>query len=202
MRYSKRYIVMTIILFLAVIIKFNGIGNKNEEVEAFRGAQLERTIWNPLIAESVNEQLLSVLVDNKEMTNLDNGIYMDQNLNIMVPASTLRDSFNCSAHVYDESELLIEKRSDEITFQLNNPEVSINDEKEEISSPMTYRNGEYYVPMETVADKLNFNYNWNIEENKAVAVNNAEEASILPPQYDLRDKTRFEKDDNNVQTEQ
>lgn len=190
MRYSKRYIVMTIILFLAVIIKFNGIGNKNEEVEAFRGAQLERTIWNPLIAESVNEQLLSVLVDNKEMTNLDNGIYMDQNLNIMVPASTLRDSFNCSTHVYDESELLIEKRSDEITFQLNNPEVSINDEKEEISSPMTYRNGEYYVPMETVADKLNFNYNWNIEENKAVAVNNAEEASILPPQYDLRDKGR------------
>lgn len=190
MRYSKRYVVMTIILFLAVVIKFNGIGSKSEEVEAFRGAQLESTIWNPLIAESVNEQLLSVLVDNKEMTNKDSGIYMDQNLNIMVPASTLRDSFNCSAHVYEDAELLIEKRSDEITFQLDNPEVSINNEKEAISSSMTYKDGEYYVPIETVADKLNFNYHWNISENQAVAVNNAEETSILPPRYDLREKKR------------
>lgn len=190
MRYSKRYIAMTIILLLAVVIKFNGIGSKSEEVEAFRGARLESAIWNPLIAESVNEQLLSVLVDNKEMTNLNNGIYMDENLNIMVPASALRDSFNCSSHVYEENELLIEKRSDEITFQLDNPEVSINSEKESISSPMTYKDGEYYVPIETVADKLNFNYNWNIDENQAVAVNNAEETSILPPQYDLREKKR------------
>lgn len=181
---------MTIILLLAVVIKFNGIGSKSEEVEAFRGARLESAIWNPLIAESVNEQLLFVLVDNKEMTNLNNGIYMDENLNIMVPVSALRDSFNCSAHVYEEQELLIEKRSDEITFQLDNSEVSINNEKEEISAPMTYKDGEYYVPIETVADKLNFNYNWNIEENQAVAINNAEETSILPPQYDLRRKKR------------
>lgn len=181
---------MTIILLLAVVIKFNGIGSKNEEVEAFRGARLESAIWNPLIAESVNEQLLSVLVDNKEMTNLNNGVYMDENLNIMVPASALRDSFNCSAHVYEDKELLIEKRSDEIVFQLNNPEISINNEKEEISSSMTYKDGEYYVPIEAVADKLNFNYNWNIDENQAVAVNNAEETSILPPQYDLREKER------------
>lgn len=190
MRYSKRYVFMTIILFLAVVIKFNGIGSKNEEVEAFRGARLERSIWNPLIAESVNEQLLSVLVDNKEMTNHDNGIYMDENLNIMVPASVLRDSFNCSAHVYEKKELLIEKRSDQISFHLDDPEIFINKEKEEISSPMTYKDGEYYVPLETIAEKLDFNYNWNIADNQAVAVNNAAETSILPPQYDLREKGR------------
>lgn len=180
---------MTMLLLLAVVIKFNTIGSRSEEVEAFRGAKLEKEIWNPLIAESVNEQILSVLVDNKEMTNRRNGIYMDENLNIMIPTSLLRDSFNCSAHVYDE-ELLIEKRSDEITFQLGEPSVSINKEREEISSPMTHHNGEYYVPMETVADKLNFHYQWNIKANQAVAVNNAEESSILPPQYDLRKRQR------------
>lgn len=190
MRYSKRYIFMTVILFITAIIKFNRISSNSEEVESFRGAKLESQVWNPLIAESVNEQLLSVLVDNKEITNHNSGIYMDQNLNIMVPASALRDSFNCSAHIYEEEELLIEKRSDEITFQLDNPEVSINNEKEEISSGMTYKDGEYYVPLEIVADKLDFNYKWNIEENQAIAVNNAEETSILPPQYDLREKGR------------
>ena len=158
---------MTLVLLLAVVIKFNSLGSKSEEVETFRGAQLEKEVWNPLIAESVNEQLLSVLVDNKEMTNKENGIYMDQNLNIMVPASSLRDSFNCSAHVYDGQELLIEKRSDEITFRLDESEVFINKKKEEITSPMTHRGGEYYIPMETVADKLNFNYSWNINNNQA-----------------------------------
>lgn len=181
---------MTIILLLAVVIKFNNLGSKNEEIETFRGARLENEIWNPLIAESVNEQLISVLVDNKEMTNQKNGIYMDRNLNIMIPASSLRDSFNCSAHIYEGEDLVIEKRSDEIIFRLDDPKVSSNSKREEIISPMTYKNGEYYVPMEIVSDKLNFNYSWDIKNNQAAAVNNASQTSILPPQYDLRKRGR------------
>lgn len=190
MKYSKRYLIMTGILFLAVVIKFSGFTGKNEEIDTFRGAELKHEIWDPLIAESVNDQLLSVMVDNKEMTNESNGIYMDENLNIMIPADELRDSFNCSAHIYKEDQLMIEKRSDQIIFQRDKQEVSVNNQKEEISSPMTYKNGQFYVSMETVAEKLNFNYNWDIQQNAAAAVNNAEETSILPPQYDLRQRGR------------
>lgn len=190
MRYSKKYVIMTVILFLAVVLKFSNNGGRSEKVENFRGAKLEKEIWNPMIAESVNEKMLSVLVDNKELTNQGNGIYMDENLNIMVPFSALGESFNCSAHLYGEEELMLEKRSDVITFRLNDGNVTVNNEKEAISSPMTYKDGEYYVAMETVAEKLNFNYNWNIEENQAIAVNTAEESSILPPQYDLRNRQR------------
>lgn len=193
MRYTKKYIIMTIILFLAVAVKFSNTGRKSEEVEEFRGASLQAEIWNPLIAESVNEKTLSVLVDNKELTNEKNGIYMDENLNIMVPFSYLRDSFNCSAHLYEEEKLMIEKRSDVLTFQLDEASVSVNDEEEPISSAMTYRDGEYYVDMKVIADKLQFNYNWDIEKNQAIAVNTAEENSILPPQYDLRTRGRTPK---------
>ncbi|MEG0962329.1 MAG: lectin like domain-containing protein [Lachnospiraceae bacterium] len=193
MRDSRKYVAMTMLLLAVVLIKFKGVSNKNEEVENFRGAQLEKEIWNPLIAENVNEKLLSVMIDNKELTNEKNGIYMDENLNIMMPFSTLSDSFNCSAHVYHKEELMIEKRSDIVTFGLNQPLVQINDEKEEITSPFIYQNGEYYVPIRTVADKLKFNYNWNIEKNQAIAVNTAEETSILPPEYDLRDRERTPK---------
>lgn len=190
MKYSKKYIVMTVILFLAVTMKFSSNGGKSEKVENFRGAELEKEIWNPLIAETVNEKELSVLVDNKELNNRENGIYMDDNLNIMVPSSSLGESFNCSAHLYNEEKLMLEKRSDVITFQLDKKSVTVNDTKEDIASPMTYRDGEYYVAVNTVAEKLNFNYDWNIEKNQAVAVNKAEETSILPPQYDLRDRQR------------
>lgn len=190
MRYSKKYIVMSVLIFLALALKFSNTGGKNEKVEHFRGARLEQEIWNPLIAETVNEKKLSLLVDSRELTNKKDGIYMDENLNIMVPYSLLGDSFNCGAHLYDKESLMLEKRSEVITFQLNEEEITVNGKKEALNSPMTSREGEYYVSVETVAEKLNFNYEWNIEKNQAIAVNKAEETSILPPQYDLRERQR------------
>ena len=190
MRGLRRYIIMAVLLLLAALVKFNSHGGKNEKVESFRGARLEQGIWNPLIAANVNEKTLTVMVDNRELTNRENGIYMDENLNIMVPFSVLRDSFHCSAHLYDENKLVLEKHSDVVTFQLEEEQVEVNDKKEKITSPMALVDGEYYVAAKTVAEKLNFNYNWNIAKNEAIAVNSAEEDSILPLKYDLRDRQR------------
>ncbi len=190
MRYSKKYILMAAVLFLALAFKFSSIGAKSEELQQFRGARLEKEIWNPMIAQTVNDQPLSVLVGNKELTSQKDGIYMDENLNIMVPVSMLGESFDCGSHLYDGKELMLEKRSDVVTFQLNQGKVTVNKREEDMESPMICENGEYYVPAQTVAEKLDFNYEWNIEKNQAVVVNKAEGNSILPPQYDLRDRQR------------
>lgn len=184
---------MTVMLLLMIVLRFSNSGGRNEKVEEFRGAQLKEEIWNPMIAKSVNKKKLTILVDNKELTNTANGIYMDENLNIMVPISVLGTSFDCSAHLYEKERLILEKRSDVITFQLNENKVDTNNKKEKISSSMSYKNGEYYVPIETVAEKLSFNYNWDIEKNQAIAINAAEGSSILPLQYDLRTRQRAPK---------
>ena len=76
---------MAALLFLALAIKFSSIDAKTQEIEEFRGAWLEQKIWNPMIAETVNNKPLSVLVGNKELTSEKDGVYMDDNLNIMVP---------------------------------------------------------------------------------------------------------------------
>ena len=96
-RYSKKYIIMALILFLVLALKFSNVEVKSEEIEEFRGARLEQEIWNPMIAGTVNDKLLSLLVDNKELTSVKDGIYMDDNLNIMVPVSALGESFNCGS---------------------------------------------------------------------------------------------------------
>ena len=99
MKYSKRYIAFTGVLAAALLIKFNNFGEQYQTVNRFRGAQLEETTWNPLIAQSVNDGLLSVVIDNKEYTNEKYPFFMDANLDIMVPVSILRDALNCSAHI-------------------------------------------------------------------------------------------------------
>lgn len=182
---------MLLLLLLGAWAKFGGVGSQMGQVSTFRGANLDAGIWNPLIAGSVNEKEISVLVDNREINTKGSGIFMDENLSLMLPVSLLRDSFNCGAHLYGGNELLIEKRDKEISFVLDEPAVTVNKEKHEIGSSMVCRDGEYYVPADAVSECLDFTYEWDVEQNQARAMDNAAGASILPARYDLRERQRM-----------
>lgn len=193
MRYSKRYIVFGIVLTAAIFLKFNTVSFRYQEIVNFRGANLDEETWNPLIASSVNDNLLSVVIDNKEYTNEDYSFYMDENLNIMVPVSILRDALNCSAHVYDEDMLLVEKHSSEVKFPLNEYVAEVNGKKEEIISPFTQKEDNYYVSLNDLSNYLDYSYSWDIQENEASAADTSESATIIPTKYDLREKDRVAK---------
>lgn len=163
------------------------------EISDFRGANLESTTWNPLIASSVNDNLLSIVIDNKEYTNEKYSFYMDDNLNIMVPVSILRDALNCSAHIYEDSRLLVEKHSSEIEMPLEASVVKVNGTEEAVVSPFTKVNDEYYVSLNDLSNYLDYSYSWNMEENLASAIDTSESAAIIPAKYDLREKQRVAK---------
>ena len=190
MKYSKRYIAFTGVLAVALLIKFNNFGEQYQTVNRFRGAQLEETTWNPLIAQSVNDGLLSVVIDNKEYTNEKYPFFMDANLDIMVPVSILRDALNCSAHIYNEDTLLVEKHNSELSFSLNDDMIEVNGKKEKVVSPLIKKNKEYYVSLNDLSNYLDYSYIWNIQENKAQAADVSESATIIPTKYDLRDRAR------------
>ena len=152
MKYSKRYIAFTGVLAVALLIKFNNFGEQYQTVNRFRGAQLEEETWNPLIAQSVNEGLLSVVIDNKEYTNEKYQFFVDSNLDIMVPVSILRDALNCSAHIYNEDTLLVEKHNSELSFSLNDDMIEVNGKKEKVVSPLIKKNKEYYVSLNDLSN--------------------------------------------------
>lgn len=193
MKYSKRYFVFGVLLVAALFFKFNTVAADYEEIRSFRGAALEQGTWNPLIASSVNDNLLSVVIDNKEYTNEEYAFYMDDNLNIMVPVTILRDALNCSAHVYDGNRLLVEKHSNAVEFPLNEYVAEVNGETEDIVSPFTKREDTYYVSLNDLSNYLDYTYSWDMKENLASAVDNAESQTIIPTKYDLREKDRVAK---------
>lgn len=190
MRYSKRYIAFTIVLAVTLLLKFNTFSEQYQTVDTFRGAQLEKTTWNPLIAESVNENRLSVVIDNKEYTNENYPFYMDSNLNIMVPVTLLRDALNCSAHVYNGDTLLVEKHNKELSFSLNQYQVQVDGKKEPVVSPFSMEDQTYYVSLNDLSNYLDYSYSWNMAENKAQAADVSESTTIIPAKYDLRDRAR------------
>ena len=109
MKFSKRYVAFTILLALVFAIRFQLSEIDYAQIGQFRGGSLEASVWNPLIADDVNGSLLRVVIDNKEYTNENQPFYMNENRNIMIPVDILRDALNCSAHVYDGTDLLVEK---------------------------------------------------------------------------------------------
>ena len=69
MKYSKRYIVISIILCLVFLFKFHILELDEAEVGMFRGGQLKQEVWYPLVAEDVNGRELTLVIDNKSYSS-------------------------------------------------------------------------------------------------------------------------------------
>lgn len=190
MRYSKRYIFFTAVIFLLILIKFNNSTTDFAQLEQFRGARLESEDWNPMIAASVNEDVISLGIGSRTYTSEQTPMYMDEQLQLMVPVSILRDSLNCSAHVYDKKELVVKKRELTLQFTLGESVCLADDEQVQLRSPMEQTQGEFFVGMEDLAELLGYEYEWDIRQNRATGVDTMSEVGFLPHKYDLREQQR------------
>lgn len=193
MQYMKRYIAFTLVLVIGFLMKFNNIAEDYQQVDSFRGASVEEEIWNPFIAQTVNENLLSIVIDNREYTNEEYSFFMNDDLNIMLPAKMLTDALNCSAEVYDDEVLVLEKHSNKLVFDLNKRMVEVNGEAMPVISQPVDADDDLYVSLNDIAFYMNYSYNWNVEENRAQAADSAGNTSIFPSKYDLREGLRVSK---------
>lgn len=191
MRYSKRYIVLTILIAIVFLFKFHILDSDDVEVGKFRGGELDTSVWYPLIADDVNSQVLHLVIDNKEYTSEDYTFYMDYNRNIMVPVTVLRDLLNCSAHMYENSYLMVEKHNLTATIMVNELNADSTGKTVSIKSPLTNIDGEYYVGLNDLSDMLGYSYSFSFENNTLTAADTAENINALPAKYDLRERMRI-----------
>ena len=190
MKYSKRYIILSIVLAIVFLFKFHILEMDDAEVGKFRGGSLDSTVWYPMIAEDVNSQVIRLVIDNKEYTSEDYTFYMDYNRNIMVPVSILRDLLNCSAHMYENSYLIVEKHNLSATITVNELTADSTGEIVNIKSPLTNIDGAYYVGLNDLSDMLGYSYSFSFDENTLTAADTAENKNALPAKYDLRERLR------------
>lgn len=190
MKYSKKYIAFTLILAIAFLTNFYVFGIDNSKIGRFRGASLDTVVWNPLVAADINSSTIHVYIDNKEYTSDKYNFYMDENRSIMVPASIIRDALNCSTHIYNENEILIEKRNASAKMKIGEGVAENADGKVQIVSPFTKVDDEYYVSLSDLSKLLGYTYSFDITEKTVKAADESEVASIVPARYDLREKNR------------
>lgn len=190
MKYLKRYFVFAIVLCSIFFVKFQFFRQDFARIEDFRGGELETTVWNPLVAADVNDREIKLVIDNKEYSSNDYQFYMNEDRNIMVPVSILRDALDCSAHVYDGVELLVEKHNLSVSFTLNNPVALSGEEEVPIASSLTKMDEEFYVSLNDLSNVLQYGWDFDIKKNIMTTADELSNVALLPSRYDLREKER------------
>ena len=173
-KYSRIYFVMTVVMAVIFLFNLYIYAFDNSKLGVFRGAVIAEEAWSPLVAKDVNAGVLSVIIDNKVYTSEDYDLYMSPDRNIMVPVELLTDAMNCSAHIYGGNSLLVEKHNISEVMEINPAE-----------------DGEYYVSLSNLSDILGYSCNFEITTKTATAVDESDNISIIPTQYDLREKERM-----------
>ena len=191
MKHSKRYIVLSILLVIVFLLKFQFMDIDAGEIGEFRGGTLSANTWYPLVADDVNSKVLKVVIDNKEYTSDKYLFYMDNNRNIMIPVKILRDALNCSAHIYEDSQLLVEKHNLTALLTLNEKVALSSGEEFPIVSPLVEIQEDYYVSINDLSQMLGYSCSFDIETNTIVAADTSENINGLPASYDLRDRYRI-----------
>ena len=193
MKYSRRYVILLIILLITFLYKFQILQQDDAKLGEFRGGTISTTTWYPVVADDVNSKVIKLVIDNKEYTNKKYTFYMDDNRNIMVPVTILRDVLNCSAHLYENTSLLVEKSNLSATMVLEQNEALSSGETVSINSPLTFINDGYYVSLNDLSGMLGYEYSFDFEKNALLVSNKLGDVSAIPTSYDLRARQRLSK---------
>lgn len=191
MKHSKRFVVLSVLLVIVFLLKFHIMPLESGEIDTFRGGILSANAWYPLVANDVNGKVLRVVIDNKEYTNEKYTFYMDSNRNIMMPVSILRDALNSSAHIYEGTQLLVEKHNLSALLTVDEKLALSTGLEYSVVSPLTLINGAYYVSINDLSGMLGYSCTFDIATNTLTAADMSENPNSLPTSYDLRDKLRI-----------
>lgn len=190
MHLFRRYLIMGGVIAIALLFKFQNVTDSLKEVRAFRGAQLSNAVFYPMIADSVNAQEITVLIDGISYSSEKLPLYMDERLDLLIGTEALRDSFRCSSHIYDENLLRVLKYTRQADFPLDEKGYFLNDEFIEDTTGLRKSAGKLYVPVRQIADSLGYTYQWNMESNTAEVVLTGESGAIYPSSFNLYDEGR------------
>ena len=185
----KIYIVLTLITVLGIVIQISdtymaeGVRNTYKEY-------VKNDEWNRLIAKSVNSGSITFKVDGKEIAG-DDSLYMDDNLNIMIPLDNIKAAFQCATNFYDKNTLVLEKNTLNLTMSVDSDKALINGMQQNINAGIEDIDGKYYVSAQTVAQGLMYDYNWSIQDATLELTSKVEDTKIVPYYYSYRDVGRL-----------
>lgn len=222
MKFRTHFLVLFLVIVLAVGLKGFSSDERIGTVTAFRGAQLESGVFNPLIAGNGRQAgLLSVKIDGTTYSNQGGETFLNTDQKVMASLHFIRDVFSASAYADADGNLTLQRNNQIFYFksgkktgrQINKTSAKAGTEKtstatassdkssksddggEKITldlAPQEY-NGKYYFGMEDLCRLFGYGYSYDANTVTASLDSSTAVAASLPESYDLRDSGRVSK---------
>lgn len=187
MKFKKLYLGLIIAIMAAAIfagIRITGdtgiaMGNVNMKDMALPDK------WQDLIAESMNQNSIRLVVNGKEISFSDSSVYMSENNEIMIPSYLFRDTFKCAFNIYSDGRIKIQK-SNSIAEINNENSFYRNGIYQEINNAFQYKNGKLFINSKILEDVFEYTYQWDARNNSLSLNDTHKDENILPSSYSYR----------------
>lgn len=168
----KRFAIF-IIVILAGIGLLCFVNGYDREAQAFDGNTIIR-LYNRLKAGKINMKPIYVFLDDNDMSDIVDDIYMSDGMDLRIGIIFLNDLFGCDTEFTGDGRI-------SLTGKGTSAVLDIIDKHDD---------GRGYVSLAESADIFGFKYSWDDEENCARLTSPAEDEEVLPESYDLNNYFR------------
>ena len=147
-------------------------------------------VWNELISQDINNSEIVLTVDGKQYSSLDEDIYMNENLTLMISGDIISEAFDCAFNIYDNSTAVIEKGTDTLKIDIELLSAVYNDETITLSEKIERQENILYIPVTVFSEVFEYDVAWNSSEYIVTVTNQNPDTRDLPYYYSYVDSGR------------
>jgi len=142
--------------------------------------------WQNIIARDINYDTMRLKVDGKEVRFAKNTMYIDEEMNIMIPLYLFRDIFKCAVNRYQPEYIELQKGNVLVLLQKDSEYMSVNHQDIYQKKQFEIKDNMVYVNAYVLKKVFSYDYKWDSQQNILCLVNQNELENILPLKYNYR----------------
>jgi C1A family cysteine protease len=194
MKGRRVFSLLAVILSLLIFLQTMAWSDRLGQVEAFRGARLEGSVLNPLISTNLNmTDSVKVSVNGTAYDSENGELLLNSDMQVLASFALARNIFYCSARLYDDKKIDIERNDDSFSFYIGKKTGTKNGEKYDLSIAPKIMGDKVYMSLKDLCLLFGYGYSWDKTEKTANLDSTPAKKPVLRSSYDLRSAKRVSK---------
>ncbi len=194
MKFRRIFSIFLIILIALLLLQSESWNDKMGQVEPFRGAKLEKSVFAPLISKNLNKlSVVKLQVDNKTYDSENGEILLNSNLEVLASFTLIRNIFYANARLYNDSDIVIQRNNDDFKFKIGSVKGLKNNKEVNITVPPEKVGNKVYMSLKDICKIFSYKYDWNDTKKVVSLKSEGSEKPVLRAFYDLRKEGRASK---------
>lgn len=147
--------------------------------------------WNVIITSDINSNKPTLVVDGKQVKFSNSSMYLDDDLNVMIPVEILGSTFKCAVNNIDDGYIELQKGNTVVKAYGERNYIDIAGKVLVVANPVVTRHGETYVNSKVIENGFDYESKWQASDSTLSLTDNNESGNILPARYSYRDVGRL-----------